>query len=294
MNPLYPLLLAALLPVSLLASEHLPNGVRVTSDNIPETRGVQSWSITSPYQAGTNKVEVLLPSDFDPSEHYPVVYCLPVNAGTKGDWGHPLTEAKRHNLPNIYQAIFVCPSFPILPWYGNNPQNPRIHENDHMLKAVIPFVESHYPVAKNRSYLIGFSKSAIGALSLFLKQEHPFAKVAVFENWYGNPTKLQWEKWGFKTCYATRANFALYNPHDIVATNGKNFVGGPIRITVLGGGPGRRVGVEKLMSQLKKANIPHLEIWGTGMRHRWTSGWMPLAAASLLSDTTDCITPPAK
>jgi hypothetical protein len=251
---------------------------------VPETQGVQSWSIISPYQEGTNKVEVLLPHDFDPSQHYPVVYCLPVNAGTKGDWGHPLTEAKRKHLADMYQAIFVSPSFAILPWYGNNTQNPRIHENDHILKAVIPFVESHYPVRKNHSCLIGFSKSAIGALSLFFKQEHPFAKVAVFENWYGNPSKKQWETWGFKTCYGTRANLALYNLQDVVASYGKNFVDGPIRVTVLGGGPGRRIGVEKLMKQLKKVGIPHLEIWGSGMGHRWTSGWMPLAAASLFSN----------
>jgi hypothetical protein len=239
-------------------------------------------------------VEVLLPHDFDPSQHYPVVYCLPVNAGTKGDWGHPLTEAKKNHLADMYQAIFVSPSFAILPWYGNNPENRLVRENDHILKAVIPFVESHYPVQKNHSYLIGFSKSAIGALSLFFKQEHPFAKVAVFENWYGNPSKKQWETWGFKTCYGTRVNLALYNPQNVVASYGKNFVNGPIRITVLGGGPGRRIGVEKLMKQLKKAGIPHLEIWGTGMGHRWTSGWLPLAVTSLLSDTTDRIPPKAK
>lgn len=285
MNTLQSILFAVLLPASLFASEHMPDGVKVTRDRVPETQGVQSWSITSPYQEGTNKVEVLLPSDFDPSQHYPVVYCLPVNAGTKGDWGHPLKEAKRNHLADMYQAIFVCPSFALLPWYGNNPENPRIRENDHILKAVIPFVESHYPVKKNHNYLIGFSKSAIGALSLFFRQEHPFAKVAVFENWYGNPSKKQWEKWGFKTCYGTRANLTLYNPQDVVAKYAKQFSGGPVRVTVLGGGPGRRIGVEKLMKQLRKAGIPHFEIWERGMGHRWTSGWLPLAVSSLFTNT---------
>ena len=274
-----------ILPLPLVASNSLPEGVHVTRDQHPETEGVASWLISSPYQTGTNKVEVLLPDSYDPIHKYSVVYCLPVNAGTKGDWGHPLTEAKREHLPDMYRAIFVCPSFPILPWYGNNPTNPTVRENDHLLKAVIPFVESHYPVSKKQNrYLIGFSKSAIGALSLFFRQEIPFSKVAVFENWYGIPNSKQWDTWGFKTCYGTRANLSLYNPQDVVAKYAKQFAGGPVRVTVLGGGPGKRVGVERLMKQLQKLNIPHFEIWERGMGHRWTSGWLPLAVASLFTN----------
>ena len=187
LSPLVSLLL--ILPIPLMAASSLPDGVHVTRDHHPETEGVESWLISSPYQTGTNKVEVLLPESFDPSHKYPVVYCLPVNAGTKGDWGHPLTEAKREHLPDMYRAIFVCPSFPILPWYGNNPENPAVRENDHILKAVIPFIESNYPVRKSGQsrYLIGFSKSAIGALSLFFRQEIPFAKSPSLKTGMGIP-----------------------------------------------------------------------------------------------------------
>jgi hypothetical protein len=274
------------LPLPLLASNPLPEGVHVTRDHHPETEGVESWLISSPYQTGTNRVEVLLPESFDPLHKYSVIYCLPVNAGTKGDWGHPLTEARREHLPDMYRAIFVCPSFPILPWYGNNCKQPLIRENDHLLKAVIPFIELHYPIRKNGQsrYLIGFSKSALGALSLFFRQEIPFAKVAVFENWYGNPNSKQWNTWGFKTCYGTRANLGLYNPRDVVARYGRQFSSGAARVAVLGGGPGKRVGVEKLMKQLRQMNIPHFEIWERGMSHRWTSGWLPLAVASLFTN----------
>jgi hypothetical protein len=278
--------LLIILPIPLIANNSLPDGVHITRDYHPETKGVESWLISSPYQTGTNKVEVLLPDSFDPSEKYPVVYCLPVNAGTKGNWGHPLTEARRGHLPDMYRAIFVCPSFPILPWYGNNCENSGIRENDHILRAVIPFIESRYPVRKNgRSrYLIGFSKSAIGALSLFFKQEIPFAKVAVFENWYGKPNCKQWNTWGFKTCYGTRENLSLYNPQDVVARYGAQFSSGAVRVTVMGGGPGKRIGVEKLMKQLSQMNIPHFEIWERSMGHSWTSGWLPLAVASLFTN----------
>ena len=145
-------------------------GISITRDSQGETPWVESWSIVSPYQQGTNKIEVLLPSRLEPMRQYPVVYCLPVNPGTKGNWGHPLTEAIRCGLAEKYQAIFVTPSFSSMPWYGNNPENPLFRENDHITKAVIPFIESHYPVDKggSRAHLIGFSKSALGALALFL------------------------------------------------------------------------------------------------------------------------------
>jgi Putative esterase len=269
----------------LRATSPSQDNVVVTKDSQSETPGVESWSIVSPYQLGTNKVEVLLPSRFDPTLQYPVVYCLPVNAGTKGNWGHPLTEALRCGLADRYQAIFVTPSFHVLPWYGNNPENPLFRENEQITKAVIPFIKSHYPVrtGDGGSYLIGFSKSALGALALFLNDPKEFKAVAVFENWYGQPNDLQWNTWGFRECYGTRANYDLYDSQLLIAKHAAMLANGPSRITVLGGGPGPRTGVDQLMALLRDKSVPHVEIWDRSMSHDWRSGWMSLAVASLFA-----------
>lgn len=226
-------------------------------------------------------MEVLLPKRVDPSRRYPVIYCLPVNAGTKGEWGHPLTEASKAGLADRYQAIFVTPSFPILPWYGNNPSNALCRENDHVMKAVIPFIGSNYPV-NGTNYLIGFSKSALGALSLAMDHADRFAGVAVFENWYGEPDALQWEQWGFKQCYGTRENYDHYDPAHLISLHAREWSEGPARITVLGGGPGVRSGVDQLLALLRQKGIPHMEIWDRSMGHRWDSGWLPMAVAALV------------
>ncbi len=277
---LTPSLCILLLGLTMSVTGDEGNGISVIRDPSPSTPGTESWSIVSPYQEGTNTVEVLLPKRMDPGCSYPVVYCLPVNAGTKGEWGHPLTEIAKAGLAERYQAIFVTPSFPILPWYGNNPSNPLCRENDHLLKAVLPFIGSHYPV-NGTNYLIGFSKSALGALSLAINHPDDFAGVAVFENWYGEPDAIQWEQWGFKQCYGTRENYDHYDPAHLIARHANKWTNAPARITVLGGGPGPRVGVDQLMSLLTQKGIPHVEIWDRSMDHSWKSGWLPMAVASL-------------
>jgi hypothetical protein len=204
-----------------------------------------------------------------------------------------LTEAIRCGLADKYQAIFVTPSFSVLPWYGNNPENPLFRQNDHITKAVIPFIQSHYPVQSGdgSSYLIGFSKSALGALSLFLNDTKEFKAVAVFENWFGQPNDLQWNTWGFKECYGTRADYDLYDPQLLIGNHAAEFAKGPSRITVLGGGPGPRAGVDQFMGLLRDKSIPHVEIWERSMIHDWRSGWMPLAAASLFATPGDAPAP---
>jgi Putative esterase len=258
----------------------LPPGTSCSRIFPPATPGTECWSIVSPYLEGTNAIEVLLPKKSDTGCHHSVVYCLPVSAGVRGEWGHPLTEAEKQGLADRYQAIFVTPSFPILPWYGNNDSNPLCRQNDHVIKAVIPFVTSHYPV-NGTNYLIGFSKSALGALSMAMDHRELFSGVAVFENWYGEPDALQWEKWGFSQCYGTRENYDRYDPGHVIPLHASEWSAGPARITVLGGGPGMRTGVDQLMALLNQKGIPHVEIWDRSMGHRWDSGWMPLAAASL-------------
>ena len=110
----------------------------VSRDPSPCLAGSESWSIVSPWQSGTNSVEVVVPSGYAQGSTYPVVYLLPVNAGTKGPWGHPLEEIIKHGLADRYQAICVTPSFALLPWYGNNSDNPAVHQTEHLLKAVVP------------------------------------------------------------------------------------------------------------------------------------------------------------
>jgi S-formylglutathione hydrolase FrmB len=290
------LIAAYVLCARLSAADVLPAGVTLTVDDRPGTAGTQSWTIASPYQQGANRLEFLLPdaalpdsappNHADPGRRFPVVYCLPVNDGIQGSWGHPLEVARRHDLANRFQAIFVCPAYAVTPWYGDNPARPEMRQSSYLTEVVVPVVEARLPAlaeARGR-YLVGFSKSGHGALGIFLRHPERFAKVAVFETWFGLPDAAQWEGWGFSACYGTRESYDAWNPQRLIDERKQELARGPTRIVVLNGGPGARLGVEQLLAQLRDRAIPHALIADRSWGHAWGSGWLPLAVAALLAD----------
>ncbi len=255
----------------------------ITRDPQPVMTGTESWTVESPFLPGENKIEVLLPSPMETGRAYPVIYVLPVNAGTKGDWGHPLEEALRDDLANRHQAILVVPSFPVLPWFGDSATNPRMRQNRHVSEVVVPFIDRTYPTLAKPAgrALIGFSKSALGALQLFLLEPDKFGAAAVFENWYGVPDDLQWNKWGFAECYGTRANYDAMDPQKLLNTHKDRLISEKLPLAVLIGGPGPRLGTELLLMQLRGTGIPHVEVRDTSWGHTWTSGWLPFAVTAV-------------
>jgi hypothetical protein len=261
-------------------------GVTLTVDDQAQTPGVQSWTVTSPFQQGGNRIEFLLPSHRDPARRYPVVYCLPVNDGTQGKWGHPLTVATQHELADRLNVILVCPAYAITPWFGDNPMRPEVRQSSYLTEVVVPLVEARLPaLAEARSrYLVGFSKSGHGALGIFLRHLDRFAKVAVFETWFGQPDASQWAGWGFVDCYGTRESYDAWNPQRLIDEQKALLAKGASRIVVLNGGPGARFGSEALLAQVRDLHVPFTHIADGGWSHTWGSGWLPLAVTALLAD----------
>ena len=264
-------------------------------DAAPGVPGTESWTFTSEFQTGDNKVEVLRPDPLVPGRRYPVVYVLPVNAGTQGAWGHPLEEARRFDLANRHQVILVTPSFAVLPWFGDNPLDPALRQNRHVSEAVVPFVDANYPTlatARGRA-LVGFSKSALGALQLYVLEPGKFGAAAVFENWWGVPDDKQWREWGFATCYGTRETYDALNPATLLARERTTLVTAGRPLAVLIGGPDSRLGTEALLMTLRQHRIPHTELRDMAWGHTWKSPWLPLALAALLPGP-DGFGPPAE
>lgn len=268
-----------------LHAQNLPQGTQYHKDQSPDSSYLQSWTVKSPYQDGENKIEVLLPDSIPKGKRYPVVYILPVNEGNKTTYGHPLSEVRKSNLHNKYQTIVVCPAFTLLPWYGNNPDKPNIHQNQYVMDVVLPLIDREYPTITDSTgrYLIGFSKSALGAFSLFFNYPQTFNRVAIFDNYYGKPSEEQWVKWGFADCYGSRANFDTYDMPDLIKAIGSQFQNQPPRISIICGGPGLRIGVEELIMQLQNKSIPITTTKGD-FGHTWKTGWLPYAFVGLSPD----------
>jgi len=255
----------------------------ITADAKSVHEGIRSYTVTSAYQKGPNKLEVLLPDNYSPTNHYRVLYLLPVNAGTDGQWGSGIVEARRLNLDNQYQIICVAPAYEILPWYGDNPDQPDVRQSSYVTDVVIPFVDKEFSTVTNKEgrLLVGFSKSGFGALGLFLMHPDTFGKVAVFDSFVNLPKLKFYKEWGLADTYGPLENYDRYEVLNLLGQQKSLLQKGPCRITILAGGPGSRIGVDALQSKLKDNNIPYIYILGSNMPHTWTSGWLAPAVASI-------------
>lgn len=280
------LTLILLLGASFSFAQHthkLPAGTTISIDKKPDNDSIKYWKVASPFQKGINKVEYVLPANLKTGQRYPVVYMLPVNAGTKGEWGHPLVEVLRNDLANKYQAIFVCPAYDALPWYGNNPTDTSFRQVDYFLNVVIPLVESKLPAADTSAqrYIIGFSKSAFGALGIFLKNLDMFSRIALFESYYGVPTAKQWEEWSIGACYGTRESFDEWDTEQLIDQHYKELTSLERRITLLS--KPNRLRDEALINKLRSRKVPICVIQDDKWQHSWSCGWIPAAVATILS-----------
>jgi S-formylglutathione hydrolase FrmB len=284
MNPnIITSVLSLTLALTSLAAGATSPAPAITRDKTSVNPGILSFTVVSNYQKGPDELEALLPDDYTANKRYPVVYLLPVNTGTTGQWGSSIVEAKKANLQNQYQMIFVAPAYDTQPWFGDNPLRPEIRQNSYMLDVVIPFIDKEFSTiaeAKGR-FLIGFSKAGLGAWSLFLGHLDLFGQVAIFDSYLGPPTEEQWTTWGLQDTYGTRKNYDNYDPLLLLEKDKKLLEVQPRRITLLGGGPGSRVGVDLYHTKLQDDHIPYIYIQGSYMEHNWYSGWLPLAVAGM-------------
>jgi hypothetical protein len=258
---------------------------RVIPDAQEVHPGILCFTVSSAYQPQSNKLEVLLPDDYSPKKkQYRVVYLLPVNVGTDGQWGSGIVEAQRDNLQNAFDLIFVAPAYGNVPWFGDNPTRKDLRQNSYLIDVVIPFIEHQYSTDKSAHgrLLVGFSKAGLGAWELFLMHLDLFEQAGIFDSYQGQPSDLEWKTWGFLDTYGTRENFDRYEPTHLLDLHKKELAAQPRRITLLGGGPGSRVGVDLYRSLLREDKIPFIYVDGNYMQHDWYSGWLPLAVAGMV------------
>ena len=293
LNTFSPLALSLLVMAAARLSNAATDTTSIVADNPSVNTGIRSYTCTCSYQHEANKIEVLLPDSYSASKHYRVTYLLPVNVGTTGQWGSGIVEAKKANLQNQHDMIFVAPAYDTQPWFGDNPAPGGERQNDYMLNVVVPFIDKEFStIAEARGrFLVGFSKSGLGAWALFLMHPDLFDQVALFDSYQGQPSAKQWNEWGFAATYGTRENFDKYDPMALLSDKKEMLQRSSRRITILGGGPGSRVGVDTYRSKLVDFKIPHIYIQGSNMAHNWYSGWLPLAVAGMAYPD---YTPPAQ
>jgi S-formylglutathione hydrolase FrmB len=270
--------------VALLA---LPTPQRATADDdvtiSPSRIDEHGWlvhDVRSPYQAGQTLIRVLLPDPLDPTARYPVIYVLPVEAGSETRYGDGLAEVQKLiRGQNRYDAIFVAPTFSHLPWYADHPRDPQIRQESHLLKVVIPFVEKTYPARAEASgrLLLGFSKSGWGAYALLLRHPDLFARAAAWDA----PLMLDAPgRYGSGPIFGTADNFAQYQVSRLLERHADEVKTGD-RLILLGYGNFRDEH-HRAHDLMQRLGIEHAYADGPARAHTWSSGWLPEAIDLLL------------
>lgn len=244
-----------------------------------DANGFIVHEVTSPYQAGTTEIRVLLPDDYDIARKYSVVYVLPVETGKERAYGDGLMEAKKLGLHNKHQAIFVAPTFSHLPWYADHPTRLEIRQETYFVKAVLPFVEKTYSVIPGirGRFLLGFSKSGWGAFSLLLRHPQLFEKAAGWDAPFMMDTG---KPYGSEQVFATQENFERYRLTTLLKANAAALKDRP-RLFVFGYG-GFRMHHQQVHALMTKLEIAHDYEDGPHRKHDWHSGWVAPAATWLL------------
>lgn len=260
------------------ATVHAADDVTI-SPGKPDENGFLIHEVKAPDQSSATLIRVLLPTKRDPKQRFPVVYVLPVEAGSENRFGDGLKEVHRLALHDEFAAIFVAPTFSLLPWYADHPTKPEVRQESYFVNVVVPFVEKTYPAKPeaNGRLLLGFSKSGWGAFSLILRHPDTFGRAAAWD------APLMMSKiglYGNAPIFGTQENFEKYQFSKLIDTKSKPFLDD--RRLILTGTGNFRDHHTKAHALLTDHKVKHEYRDGPTRKHDWHSGWVREATELLL------------
>src|SRR6185436_986623 len=130
-------------------------------------------------------VRVLEPTNPAPGKRHRHLYVLPVETGVtnlSSTYSDGLEELRRLNVHNRYNVTLIAPSFSIVPWYGDHVTDMSRWLESFIVKDLVPFGDS-FPATDEipQRWVLGFSKSGNGALSLILRNPNVFSSAAAWD-----------------------------------------------------------------------------------------------------------------
>jgi len=245
-----------------------------------------SYRVASPFQSDDTTIRVLLPDNMDLNKEYKVLYILPVIENDNRRFGDGLLEIKKYNYHNTHQLICVAPEFTSPPWFADHATNTEKQDESHLLKTVIPFIDSVSPTLKSKEgrLLIGFSKSGWGALTLLLRNQEVFGKAVGWDIGIRLDTEdLEPSKIKERTerDFGTKENFEKYRISTLLGEKGSQ-LGTEARLFYYNVEGNRGPGGAKIHQLMVELGMPHRYLYEPKRKHRWDSGWIPEAVSFLV------------
>ena len=218
--------------------------------------------------------------------------CLPVEPGLGAETpsATALRAAEAANAQNRYNLTIIEPSFEIDPWYANNPNDANLQYESFMTAELLPWVKANLATTgTEQSWLIGFSKSGIGAEDLLLKHPDLFTLAAT---WDFPADMSSYDQYGASSAnnYGTDANFqanyrlstAFLDAHKASFCRHRPNLDRRVQRV-----PGRHDGLRLAPHRGRHRLTPP--------RHRvlrwpisWGGGWVPTALAALGAGQSKC------
>ena len=246
--------------------------------------GVVDYNFTSPDDTGSEVIRVLKPTDPAPGVAHNFLFTLPVAAGVDDQtFGDGLDTVAALNAENTYNLTVIEPSFSKDPWYADT-DNPSMQYETFMTTQLEPWARATLSTSGHeQSWLIGFSKSGIGAQDLILKHPDLFTLAASWD--FPAEMSASTEFGDSAVGYGTDANFqAKYRltPAFLTAHRGPFMTSNRIWIGSYALFAWDVAGYSTLLTSL---GIQHTTEPPTRTTHAWTSGWVPGALAALYHDS---------
>ncbi len=251
-----------------------------------DENGFRIHRVESEYQARETVVRVLLPSDYDPSKAYRVLFVLPVVAHDDRRFGDGLLEVKRHGFHDQDQLVCVAPEFSHLPWYADHDRNEKRRDESYLLKEVIPLVEENYSVVRDKRgrLLMGFSKSGWGAFTLLIRNPDTFYRAVGWDSGIRvdtGPIEEGDRQERIRLYFGTAANFEQHRITTLIRER-SGALGSEARLFYYNTEGSRAVGGAMIHQLMVRKGIPHRYLFEPKREHRWDSGWLPEAVAFLV------------
>ncbi len=255
-----------------------------------DANGISSYAVTSSDDGGgTQMLRVLTPTDPAAGVPHNFLYVLPVEPNQGTQFGDGIETLSNVNAQNQYNLTIIEPSFPTDPWYADNPDDANIQYETFMTQDLVPWVQQTFGdtggagTGGGQNWLIGFSKSGLGAQDLLLKYPQLFSLAA---SWDFPADMNSYSQFGSSSApvYGTDANFqANYRltPSFLDAHKAPFLSSNRIWI---GGYEVFQTDMADYDALLTSEGIQHTTETPQAMAHGWDSGWVQIALSALSQD----------
>lgn len=250
---------------------------------VPEADGVVTYFLTSTFIEGESRAQILRPNK--PTER--ILYLLPVTPwpGFDEKWdrlGSGMAEILKHDFHNRFGYTVVVPDFPgHMPWFVDHATDPKRRHESYMMNVLVPFIDRVLEIENPERDLAGFSKAGFGSLSLLLRHPDVFHAASVWDpGGLLKPYSLEVNT-GLSDAAGSKTHFDRYQLETSIRENAVHFRGRN-RIAISGFSNDKFLKrLHALRDLLDRDELSYFYTDSVQVPHRWYSGWMEQALASL-------------